>query len=74
LNASGWQFGEIKPPAVQLVADFRFLSDPAMVIRNGEKWHYDTNFTARRTYSTGVRIMALAVSLPLVAARDSFSP
>jgi hypothetical protein len=40
LNASGWQFAEIKPPAGQLFADFRFLSDPPMAIRNGEKRDY----------------------------------
>ena len=62
-----------RPPSNYLPI-FAFLSDPAMVIRNGEKWHYDTNFTARRTYSTGVRVLALAIPLLLVAARDSFSP
>jgi hypothetical protein len=39
LNASGWQFAEIKPPAIQLLTDFRLRSDPVMVIRNGEKRH-----------------------------------
>jgi len=74
LNASGWQFAEIKPPATQLFADFRSSSDPVMVIRNGEKRHYYADFTgAPDRFELGPGVGA-GHSAAAGSARDSFLP